>query len=289
MIFRIKHGKSSSSEDLLEKSGFPCSFSIFTNFGCPDRQEIPWKTEAFSPETLVLGCNLSLPCLRQTLPQCRFCYVWYLFWLFFYLYINVLIIIYVYIDHIFSSYYFSYISWSFIIVLYFLITEIRFPDFNFTGDVFFKRKHLHHMILVLFVTFLASSRWFEMGFFLYLFIVKDSAIFLTIGILKLTRFIMIDRIFLLGLFIFMTRWMYIEGWWKHARDIQRPAFISDYLFEGPWSDDPCLPSGWVFILLGVLPEPKCTVHRRRLEKNSATSKGIDRTGFFSRAFPRIPH
>jgi len=26
------------------------------------------------------------------------------------------------------------------------------------------------------------------------------------------------------------------------------------------------PLGWVFILLGVLPEPKCTVHRRHLEK-----------------------
>ncbi|KKG12955.1 MULTISPECIES: hypothetical protein [unclassified Methanosarcina] len=26
------------------------------------------------------------------------------------------------------------------------------------------------------------------------------------------------------------------------------------------------PFGWVFILLGVLPEPKCTVQRRHLEK-----------------------
>jgi len=32
------------------------------------------------------------------------------------------------------------------------------------------------------------------------------------------------------------------------------------------------PLGWVFIFLGVLPEPKCTVHRRHLEKTLCNVK-----------------
>jgi len=60
------------------------------------------------------------------------------------------------------------------------------------------------MMLFLFLVPLASSKLSGMGGFLLLFIVKDSAIFLKIGVLKLTRSITIYHKFLLGVFIFMA-------------------------------------------------------------------------------------
>lgn len=48
--------------------------------------------------------------------------------------------------------------------------------------------------------------------------------------------------------------------------------MSDYLFEGTWSDDSSLPFWVGFILLGVLPELKCAVHGQLLEKKFCNVK-----------------